>query len=697
MSTNPAPPNDQVEQARRQINRIAEDIAQLSEKELAPPEYYGEFLHGVLLALQGGAGAVWLKTSGNSIELQAHINFLSLAIDRDPVGKGMHDQLLHQAMQRTQGGIVAPQTNRGSGSAPDQQAGNPTEYAIFFAPIVYEKQVIGLIEVFQEPNRPQQAHQGYLQFMMRMASLASAYTRNHQMRQMAGQQQVWLNLENFSRLIHGSLDPTRVAYHIANESRRLIECDRVSVAVRTGGSAEVKAISGADVVEKRSNLVSLMRALFDAVLDWGEKLVFTGKKDESLPPAVLHALDAYLGESNSKLVVVQPLKDERDEDAHKKPRSALMMECFEPKATPEILIGKLDVVSRHCCTALYNSAEHHRIPMRFLWMPLAYLQDGLGGKAKAITTAVLVGVAALVLALVYIPYPLRIDSKGNVMPKSHGWVYAPTQGHIREIKPNLVSGSVVFAGQELMTLEDLELGKQITDLSHEISVLDQTSRQILPTNQQSDPSQVAKIEEAKITVQAKRQQLDKLVRRTNSELDSPGRFKIKAPFTGVVLNTNFRENLQGRFVKPNEQLIHIGAVDLKNPRLSEWEVELKIPQKHVGHILEAFNKLGPNEELDIDLLLMSRTQSVYRGKLRRDRISAQATQNRDDNNEPEPVVMAWARVVGDDIPEAERVPLSLLLSGTEVHSRVRCGTRAMGYSLFYGVYEFLYKKVVFFF
>jgi hypothetical protein len=34
----------QIEQARRQINRLAEEIAQLSEMELSPPEYYGEFL-----------------------------------------------------------------------------------------------------------------------------------------------------------------------------------------------------------------------------------------------------------------------------------------------------------------------------------------------------------------------------------------------------------------------------------------------------------------------------------------------------------------------------------------------------------------------------------------------------------------------------------------------------------------------------
>src|SRR5205085_4481652 len=172
------------------------------------------------------------------------------------------------------------------------------------------------------------AVQGFLQFITRMADLCSLYTRNHLLRQMGGQQALWTQLEAFARQVHGSLNPVEVAYIIANEGRRLIECDRVSVGVRYGRRTRVEAISGADVVEKRSNLVVLMRKLFDSVLAWGEKLVYTGTKDDSLPPNVLQALDAYLAESNSKLLVVLPLRDEREKESKKMPRSALLMECF---------------------------------------------------------------------------------------------------------------------------------------------------------------------------------------------------------------------------------------------------------------------------------------------------------------------------------------------------------------------------------
>ena len=79
------------------------------------------------------------------------------------------------------------------------------------------------------------------------------------------------------------------------------------------------------------------------------------------------------------------------------------------------------------------------------------------------------------------------------------------------------------------------------------------------------------------------------------------------------------------------------------------------------------------------------------------RVAAEATPDRTDNNENEPVVYAWVRIDGRDIPEGYRITPEMLVSGTEVRTRVRCGNRAMGYSLFYGIWEFFYEKVVFWF
>src|SRR5262249_44237496 len=154
--------------------------------------------------------------------------------------------------------FLMPHSGLGAPEGGGPAAGNPSDFVVLLAPIIAEKQVVGLVEVWQDASRGPDAQRNFLAFMLRMAGLASGYTRNHQLRTMVGQQQLWTQLESFAKQIHASLNPTEVAYLIVNEGRRLVEADRVSVGIRHGPRVTVQAISGADVVEKRSNLVQLM-------------------------------------------------------------------------------------------------------------------------------------------------------------------------------------------------------------------------------------------------------------------------------------------------------------------------------------------------------------------------------------------------------------------------------------------------------
>ncbi len=691
----------QVEQARRQVNQLTEEIAQLAETDLQPPMFYSEFLQRVYFAMQSAAGAVWVKTPQGNLQLQCQINLREVGLDQNPDSKPMHDELLRQAAMQAKGGIVRPRFSHNFGTATDQIAGNPTDFVILLVPILQEKAVIGLVEVWQQPNRDPNTLQNLFQFLMRMAAFVAIFHRNHQLRTMIGQQEMWLKLEAFTRQIHGSLHVTEVAYLIANESRRLIEVDRISVATRSSDKCTVTAISGADVVEKRSNLVQLMRALFDAVIAWGEKLVYTGTRDDALPPRVVASLDAYLQESNSKILVVMPLIEERDKEKKRPARSALMMECFEAKLSSEQLVARLEVVGRHAGPALFNALEHHRIPMRFIWAPLAYLQDGLGGKAKAITALIATAVAILILSMIFFPFPLKMEANAVALPKDRVYVYSPIPGKVVEIVAGLKSGSRVSKGQTLFVMFDAELEKQIMELQTELDILDRKINATAPRGDTSGDTNKAEaqmaIEEAKITRRKKADLLKQVTTRTNASLARPGMFTITSPKTGIILSADFRENLQGKPVKPGDPLIRIGFTDPENPKIADWELELKIPQKHIGQVRRAFETLPAGAELEVDVLFLSEPTRSYRARLRKDKIASQANSQKDENNEAEPVVMAWARVspINGDIADEDLVPGRALLAGSEMHTRIRCGNRAMGYSLFYGVWEFIYEKVVF--
>jgi hypothetical protein len=469
-----------------------------------------------------------------------------------------------------------------------------------------------------------------------------------------------------------------------------------------GGRAHVEAVSGADVVEKRSNLVRLMRALFDGVLNWGEKLVYSGTKDESLPPKVLHALDAYLAESNSKLLVVLPLRDDREAESTRPPRSALLLESFEPPASSEQLLARLEVLGKHGAPALYNAVEHRRIPMRMIWAPLAYVQDGLGGKAKAILTLVLMGLVALVAAMILVPYPLKMDANGQLLPKKRNWIYTPYPGRVVGFRPEVGAGKPVAQGQEVILMHSIDLGQKIRDLqvarNSSKAQVEQYNRLLEGQDKEGDRAALLRQRaEADATYYAKSAELEELRRRTNADLLNPGDFWLKSPLSGIILSSDFEEQLKTRFVKEDEQLLRVGYDSPRKRNIGDWEVELKIPQKHVGQVLAAFPGNSPQAELDVDLLLLTDPTRTFKGKLRRDDISAQANPDKNAHDESEPVVLAKVRLSGEGIAKDAQVPVERLLTGTEVHARVRCGNHAMGYSLFYGVWEFIYEKIVFFF
>ncbi len=710
MSAGPEPQVDlqALEQERRRLSKRLEEVAKLSEGNVPATTFYGEMLKRLLESLAAPAGAVWTRTAQGNLQLQFQINMREVGLDRSEETRQAHEELLRHAVNERRPLHLPPHSGVGAAADGRPAAGNPSDFLLLLVPILINEQSGGIVEVWQHPNRPAAATPGFLQFMALMADLAARYQRNQIMGQLTGQQQLWVQLEGFARSIHGSLNPTEVGYLVANDGRRLIECDRVSVAARMGRRCKIVAVSGAESVETRSSLVQRMRKLTDAVLAWDEKLTFNGVRDDSLPPRVLKALDAYLEVSASKLLVLQPLRDEREGKEPKKPaRAALLMECFEPPADVQQITARMEVISRHAAPALYNAVEHRRIPMRFIWGPLAKVQEGIGGKGRAITALVIAALGLLIGALVFIPYPLKMDAKGELLPEIRRTMYSPVPGTV--LRFDVAPADTVREGSQLARLYDVDMMKKIRQLELERDNAAREEAENLKTI--SITHDMSQVEQMRLRVEASKQhnvalskesEIDELIKRTGALREEPGVFDLRAPaFTPqeadtissqggrvewTVLNGNFREDWTRRLAQPSDALLRLGAKD------GPWEIELKIPQKHIGQVLAGFDRLPKDapQVLDVDFLLRTDSTIRYKGKLYRDRIAGEATPNKDDNNENEPYVLAYVRVDDPDIDPAYRLPQGSLVSGTEVHAKVRCGDHRLGYALFYGVWEFLY-------
>ncbi|MBY0525225.1 MAG: hypothetical protein K2R98_17595 [Gemmataceae bacterium] len=669
---------------RQHFHRLFEQVARLVEMDLEPAAFAQELLQRTLSGTGAVAGASWSRSSAGHLHLDYQMNRQHVGLDGD-VARQAHDALLRQVVQSAQPVFLAPHSG-----TDDSAFSNSTSHPLLIAPVLVEKQVVGLLEVWLEPQGNAELPAVFLQFLVGMAQYASAFARNRQLRAMASQQQLWVRLEAFSRQVHASLDVREVAFAIANEGRLLVECDRLTVAAPRGRSTQIEAVSGVDVVERRSNQVQLLRRLCEAVLRWGEKLVHHGQHDEGLPAPVQRALDAYLAESNSKLLVVLPLGDEAASPA----RSALVLECFEPAALPEPMLARLEVVGRHARTALANAAAYRRIPLRWLWNPLATAQDCLGGTRGFVAFLALLVLAATIAALVFIPCPLKMETSGQLLPCERRWLYAPVEGTVVRFEPGLQPGRVVAENQSLVLMHDTQLELKLLELGNEIAAAQEEIAGL--TVQQS----AARTEAERSSLSADRKQKECLRNRKLAELRAlrqrahadearPGYFWLPSPIQGTVLTWEFRERLTNRHVKPSDPLLRLGAVD------RGWEVEVKIPHRSLGEVLGSLSFLGPTAELDVDLLLVSAPTRTFRGKLSRSQLAGEANAD-PESNEPEPTLHASVRIDGADIPEAERIPRDLLVTGTEVHAKIRCGDRRMGYALFHGVWEFFCEKVLFF-
>jgi biotin carboxyl carrier protein len=658
------------------VGRFLEEIARLLEAAPAPNEFYAEFLQRVIAALGGVAGAVWLRTPEGQFQLQYQVNQAAVGLDAVPGGRACHAELLRKAAQRDRPSWAPPRS--GPDPAGDQPtAANRTAFGLLLAPVRIDEQVAGLVEVWQDPRQEAASWRTFGRFLMEMAGFAGAYLHRIQLRQLRAQQEVAARVDAFTRQIHASLDPREVACLVANQGRRLLECDQLSVAVRRGRAVAVEAVSGAGFVEQRGRLSRALAALCERVLAWGEKLVYAGSRDGALPPKVAAALDAYLAESPCQLLVVLPLKAERDDGPDRPARAALVAECFEPSFARDHLEARLAALAPHAALALDNALDHHRLPLGWLTRPLARVRDwghGRGWVRPAVVGAVLAG---LIAGLTLVRIPLRLDARGQLVPQDRQIVYATVNGKVVEVKAR--HGDRVDRGQELLFLEDLETQLKVEQLGIKIN----SAQQRLAMLGERLGKAVTADERNTLTRERINQEYE--LRKAAAERDlllqesrSPRKAPVPAPLSGKVITFDANEQLLGKTVKPGDPLLRVARVE------GPWEIELQIPEGHIGPIQEALRR-APAGRLAVDLLLASQPNRTYQGWLDKGGLGGETTVK--DN-----AVVLPARVrIGKDLAGQ----LGGMPVGVEVRAKVHCGDRSVAYVWFFDLAEFFYEHVLF--
>lgn len=685
MSTEQPLDPELIEQTRQQIRQLVAEIAQLSSRaELSPDQYCAEFLPRVVTALAAVGGAFWLTEGQGRLSLSYQMNLQQTRLAEDPEARQKHSRLLQKVLQSREAILVPPR----SGSGESNGEGNPTDFLLILGPVTTELEVVGLVEVFQRPDAPPPAQKGYLRFLAQMCEMAGDYFKTQQLKSLSDRQILWSRLEEFTRLIHQSLDPRETAYTLANEARRLIECDRVSVSVRRGRRQVIEAISGQDVVNKRSNVVRLLGDLATVVAAAQENVWYCGDTSQ-LAPQIEDALQQYVDESHSKTVIVIPLgrpapppvdEAEADRPADRPPPVGTMIveQIEDSRITPQ-LRQRVEVVAQHASVALANAVEHSEIFLMPLWKALG--QSRVVTQARMLPRVALVAsaVVVLLLTLLVAPWPYKLHARGTLEPVVRRDVFAGIDGVVDEVL--VQHGHHVEAGQVLARLRNTELKQNILEIEGQLAsnqkqiatirreLADLRALSIQERNRLT--GQLAELEARQISLAAQRAILK----------DKEKELTVVSPIAGDVVTWDVYNRLINRPVNRGQILMRIADTS------GDWELELHMAEDRMGEIALARQELkekSPDEDLTVEYVLATDPGRVRMGRVKD--IYASAEVLPDEGN----VVMIKVAVNKEDFDPLQLRP------GATVSAKVHCGRRSMGYAWFRDLIAFVQTRVIFY-
>ena len=581
-----------------------------------------------------------------------------------------------------------------TGAVDSESSDAAIPFLMLLAPVVNrQQQCYGTLELVQRGNIGKSAQEGYLRFLAQIAQLFQRWHEHRDLNQLSKSADQWSRKVEFINEVHQSIDGKETAYAIANEARRLLKADRVSVGKWNGRRCKVIAISSQDRFDNRANVVRKLSKVATASVSADTQFWITGNTD-GIAPEVARKINDYLDESNCRTFAVIPLVKRPDDSPNleqKKRRrekpvklGALIVEYFDADVTEEQISEDCGLIVNQSQLALHNAKRHNEIFMAPVWKKLGWLQTFLFRDHFAKTMTGLAALAGLVLLMIFMPIELKMHVDGVMHPQIRQNIYAQTPGTVDDIF--IKENSLVKKGEPLMKLRNVDLEVQLNQTETQLltlqSQMDGLEYQLSVGRRGGENQRDAGID-AGAQMQLLKKQMDsqkelkKLLEKKRSMLD------VIAPLEGSVI-TRDPQRLKTYPVSPSQKLLTISKLD------GPWELEIKIPQHKIGYIDDAIRvaeqeskeKGEPFTFLEVTYTVSTNPNVTLKGELLR--ISDRTFP--DDQGVPHyrGVVRAL------DIEKLEKPR-----PGAGVTASVFCGERSLGFRCFYQLWDLIRTTVIF--
>lgn len=466
--------------------------------------------------------------------------------------------------------------------------------------------------------------------------------------------------DRFLTAIHGSVVVDEVAYTIANESRRLLCCDRVAVLEAFRQRTRLLAISGTDEPSPQGSVVRALERIATLVAKMGEPIWYSGDSSE-LPPQLQVALEEYVNDANVRRLAIVPLVERPqglDDSSRTRRRDGrsigiLVVEDFQALIDEGDLWARVEDLRPHIRCSLQNALTVQRMPLARVSRQLARVAEKL--QFSRVLFA-LMAMSACLVAIFVIKTDLLVRAHGSLQRQLRREVFAPDDATVASVLA--VHGDMVRQGELLIELSspelDLELGRVTGELRTAQQHLQSLEAQLW--NAEFDDDAMAEIQlsaqqqRLQQQVQGLQEQL-RLLKREQQELS------VVAPIDGRVQTWNASQVLANRPVRRGQSLMTVA--DTSSP----WMAELMIRDQDVGNVLAGQDAAG--DDLAVTLMLSTDPWKSYSGRIERTAVAAYQ------NDAGETQLRVDVAVTGADTLGTK--------VGAEVIAKIHCGKRSLAY------------------
>ncbi len=558
------------------------------------------------------------------------------------------------------------------------------------------KVALAIIELWMRADASPAIYRGCEQFLMGVCDIGADYHAFEERRRLLQEDHHRADLLSLGRRVHNRLKLSATAYEVANEGRRVVDCDRLSVLMARGRRSRLLAASGVSRIERRSGAARRLQKLAELVRRTDEPAFYADGQCDALPP-VAEAMEQHVAESHARHMAAIPIRrppDPSEDDSRltkkrsnrrptgmgglfsrrnmSRPAFVLIAEQFDSREG-ELRRDWLAEVADVCATALYNARAVDRMPLGWLLRPMGSLTRTIAAHLPR-TLLVVAAVAAAVIALVKMPADFNIDAPGTLQPVVRRDVFAPRSGVVDEVL--VQHGASVAAGQPLVRMRDPALELELKRVDGELETAQRQLDAVRATRTTRAVRDPTPIDSYRLS--AEEGEFEQKLTNSRRELEllqhERDKLVVTSPITGRVLTWDVGHQLLARPVERGDVLVTVADLS------ADWQLELDVPDDRIGYVLAAQHELQP--DLTVRFRLSSEERNEHVGKIAEVCQTANVAQEK--ASRPKPTILTKVAL---DTPELVAVVGDELRPGVSARAEIACGRRPLGYVWFHDIWD----------